>query len=197
MTIESYERDDAFAPDNAPVSAKPVDAEPDVPDEGAAKIGGIGDENAPARSRAQSRRGNRALIRRVAAKAKELAEAPAAHRAVLAELLGVRTDLAELTVAVMTDDGASLRSVRSVRDLITIRDAMEADPLSGALAIAELGRPGVRAVWSLLSTNGVDLPRTVPASDAKAAIVMARKVTDLDDGVLAELAAVGELARRR
>lgn len=194
MTNETYERDDAFTPTDGTVSATAVDADPDAPDEGTATIGDIVHEGAPAGSPVKSRRGNRALIRRVAAKAKELGEAPAAHRALLAELLGVRTDLAELTVAVMTDDGSSLRAVR---DLIAIRDAIDADQLSGALAIAELGRPRIRAVWSLLSTNGVDLSRTVPASDAKAAIAMARKVTDLDDGVLADLAAVGELARRR
>lgn len=193
MTIETYDQDDAVAPGTVPVSAAALDAEPDAPDDTTAMIGGIAQENAPASRRAKSQRGNRALIRRVAAKAKELSQAPAAHRELLAELLGVPTDLAELTATVMTDDGSSLRAVR---DLIAIRDAMDADPLSGALAIAELGRPRIRAVWSLLSTNGVDLPRTVPASDAKASIAMARKVNDLDDRVLADLAAVGELARR-
>ncbi|GAB3176106.1 hypothetical protein GCM10027059_50450 [Myceligenerans halotolerans] len=197
MSIESHERyDTAIERDDAGVRVEqgaaqaPPSASTDEPATAARATG----TDTPAPTRARNRRGkDRALIRRVAAKAKELGEAPAEHRARLAELLGVEADLADLTVAVMTDDGSALRGVH---DVVAVRDAAALDPLGGALAVAELGRRRIRGMWSLLVRHGADLPRTAPPSDAKAAIVLARGIDSIQDAVIQELTAVAALGRK-
>lgn len=136
----------------------------------------------------------RALIRRVANKAQELSQAPEDRVETLAGLLGTTTDLSELTVAVMT---APTSALTAVRDLTSAHEAIKENPFAAGLTIAELGRPRIKAVWSLLGNLGVSLPKTMPASDAKAALTLAEKVNWLDPATLEELSQVVALSRKR
>lgn len=133
---------------------------------------------------------NRALIRRVANKAADLAAAPASRRDTLAQLLGAEDDLADLTYAVMTADRSALAPVADLNAIA------EADPFAAGVVAAALGRPRMKAVWTLLQTLGADIAASVPPSDAKAAMALAPAVHKLPADVRAELAEVVALARK-
>lgn len=153
--------------------------EPEQTTDGPARAGG--------RSRSTS---NRALIRRVTNKAGELLDAPAERRATLARLLGSDTGVADLTYAVMTADRSAMAPVT---DLTAIA---EADQFAAGIVATAMGRTRMKAVWALLITLGADIPASVPASDAKAAMALAPAVHKLPQSVRDELAEVVALARK-
>lgn len=171
-----------------------ADDEDDVADEDLDEIDEVDDEPgagaarpAAGRTKAQV---NRALIRRVANKAADLAAAPASRRDTLAQLLGAEDDLADLTYAVMTADRSALAPVADLNAIA------EADPFAAGVVAAALGRPRMKAVWTLLQTLGADIAASVPPSDAKAAMALAPAVHKLPADVRAELAEVVALARK-
>lgn len=133
---------------------------------------------------------NRALIRRVANKASELAEAPNARLDKLARLLGCTTDLADLTFAVMTAPRAAMAPVADLNAIA------EADAFSAGIVATALGRNRLKAVWALIRDLGADLPEAIPPSDAKAAMALAPAVHHLPTTVRDELAKVVTLARK-
>lgn len=133
---------------------------------------------------------NRALIRRVANKAAELAQAPEARRETLGKLLGVDADLADLTFAVMTADRSALAPVADLNAIA------EADPFSAGVVAAAQGRARMKAVWTLLQNLGAEIPASIPPSDAKAAMALAPAVHRLPGTVRGELAQVVALARK-
>lgn len=146
----------------------------------------------PGAARARSG-SNRALIRRVANKAGELAAAPPARVQTLASLLGCSTELPDLTYAVMTADRSALSPAS---DLQTIAEATAEDPFSAGVVAVGMGRTRMRSVWSLLQTLGVDVAGSIPASDAKAGVALAKACFGLPDGTRDELAAVVTLSRK-
>lgn len=134
---------------------------------------------------------NRQLIRRVANKSAELAAAPEARRETLGKLLGVEPNLSDLTFAVMTADRSALAPVADLNAIA------EADPFSAGVVAAALGRPRMKAVWTLLQNLGAQLnPAVMPPSDAKAAMALAPAVHRLPGDVREELAQVVALARK-
>jgi hypothetical protein len=133
---------------------------------------------------------NRGLIRRVANKAAELAAADAGLKETLASMLGCTTDLGDLTYAVMAADRTALAPAA---DLTAI--AAE-DAFSAATVATTQGRVRMRGVWSLLLTLGADLPATIPPSDAKAAIALARACLQLEQSAKDDLKNVVALARK-
>lgn len=133
---------------------------------------------------------NRQLIRRVANKAAELADAPNARLQTLGKLLGVEADLADLTFAVMTADRSALAPVADLNAIA------EADPFSAGVVAAAQGRARMKAVWTLLQNLGAEIPASIPPSDAKAAMALAPAVHRLPADVREELAQVVALARK-
>lgn len=133
---------------------------------------------------------NRQLIRRVANKAAELADAPSARLDTLGKLLGVEPELSDLTFAVMTADRSALAPVADLNAIA------EADPFSAGVVAAAQGRARMKAVWTLLQNLGADIPASIPPSDAKAAMALAPAVHRLPKDVREELAQVVALARK-
>lgn len=133
---------------------------------------------------------NKALIRRVANKAAELATAPDARKATLAAMLGCTTELSDLTYTVMSSDRSAMAAAA---DLTAIA---EEDNYSAALVATAMGRPRMRAVWALLLTLKAGLPGTVPPSDVKAAIALAKACATLPSTTKDELSKVTALARK-
>ena len=133
---------------------------------------------------------NRALIRRVANKAAELQTAPTGRKDTLASMLGVGTDLGNLTYAVMT---AARTALAPAADLAAI--AAE-EPWGAAVVATTQGRARMRGVWGLLVKLGADLPAATPPSDAKAGIALAKACHQLPPQTREELAKVVALARK-
>jgi hypothetical protein len=133
---------------------------------------------------------NRALVRRVANKAAELTGAPKARKETLAAMLGCGTDLAELTYTVMTADRSALAPAADLNAI-----AAE-DMFSASIVALSQGRARIRGVWSLLVTLGASVPEAIPASDAKAAIAVAKAIDKLPDGARDELSKVVALGRK-
>ena len=164
----------------------------DIADDGADDDGDV-DETTPGSSNGPSRAksgANRALIRRVANKAAELAGAPKSRKETLASMLGCSTELSELTFAVMSSDRSALAAATDLT-AIAVEDAFSAAVVAGAQ-----GRPRMRGVWALLTTLHADLPATIPASDPKAAIALAIACSKLSPSTTDELAKVVALARK-
>lgn len=132
---------------------------------------------------------NRAAIRRVAAKAEEVATTDERIIAVAASVLGTGTGLAEVTTAIM----AAPRSITApVNDLNMIATS---DQMEAAINATALGRDRIKGVWNLLGAlSGSTTP--MPAANTKAALAVTRVVFDLDDIAKAEVDAVAALLKK-
>lgn len=148
-----------------------------------------GTGSAKAKNAAKS---NRTLIRRTAAKAVEIHQAPEIRRELAAALLGSGSDTAELTVAVMT---AGRASGSALADITEIRTAIEENPMAAGVLTLSLGKAGLKGVWTILHTLGA-VGKAMNASEAKAAMEAGAAIGKLDAGQLAELDAAGELIKR-
>jgi hypothetical protein len=133
---------------------------------------------------------NKALIRRVANKATELTGAPKARKETLASMLGCSTELSDLTFTVMTADRSALAPAADLNAI-----AAE-DPYSASVVALSQGKTRLRGVWGLLTTLNADVPATIPASDAKAAVAVAKAIGKLPDSARDELAKVVALGRK-
>lgn len=125
------------------------------------------------------------LIRQTAQRAAKIAAAPAKTRAALAEILGAKDTVADLTVAAM----ASGRGRgRVVEDIVSVASS---DPmLAGINAVMLAEDPKrFRAAWALLRRYAKDLPEQVPASSAKAGLAFAKAALALTDADKAALRA--------
>lgn len=150
-----------------------------------------GDEGTSKSSKAKTSRKrtgpDRALIRRVATKSVELAEADRDDVALLATLLGAGTEQVDLTVAVMTAPRGATSALSDVKDLAG------ADGAERAVLAMTMGKPRMKALWAVLehldAVNG-----SLPASDAKAALALAE--VELGEAALARLDRVADLAKR-
>lgn len=134
------------------------------------------------KSSSSSSRGQRALVKRVAAKAVQIAAVKAPQRAILAAILGVENDTVSLTVAAITTS-----SEAAVNDLFALADA---DPMEAGLMAAELGadKARMKAVWGLLSA--LDAVTGEPASQsAKAGLAIARAAQALDKNTRSDITA--------
>ncbi|MDQ2740465.1 MAG: hypothetical protein M3Y35_18020 [Actinomycetota bacterium] len=142
-----------------------------------------------AHPRIAGRDGSRALIRRVAQKAVELSAAEPDQRALLSSLLGCTDDQVDLTVAVMS---AGRAAFRPVSDLAAIA---EADAMEAGLMAAALGRPRMKAAWSVLEGIGA-VSGGMPSADMKAAIALAKGAKGMSAKDNATIEAAVALGRR-
>lgn len=145
---------------------------------------------APSKASARKSGLDRALIRRVANKSVELAQAQTDAEdevALLASLLGSGTETAELTVAVMTAPRGATSVLGDVRDFATSEDAERA-----VLALT-MGKSKMKSLWSVLDHLGV-VSGAMPASDAKAALALSK--VNLDSNALTRIDRVSELAKK-
>lgn len=133
-------------------------------------------------------RQRRSLIRRVASRAEALADAPADHRNLLAELLNCRPEIAALTAAAMLSSRSDFAPVS------TITSISDADPLEAGVLAADLDRADVKACWSLLETLGA-VDEKLPGNEMKAALALAKAVTSLDPDTIRTLDDVVSLGR--
>ncbi|KQP63009.1 hypothetical protein [Nocardioides sp. Leaf285] len=119
---------------------------------------------------AQARPNNRALIRRVANKAQEILDTDTVVRSMTAGMLGVTDNVGDLTLAIMTADRTC---AQPIDDLYRIA---EADSFEAATVTGALGRERMKAVWALLDAFDAAPSATVPASNPKAALALAKHV---------------------
>jgi len=132
---------------------------------------------------------SKGLVRRIVVKATELTDAPAAQRALLAHLLGTADSVPELTAAVFT---AGRSFTTSAVDLRSIGDA---DPMEAGVTALSLPKPRLKAVWALLVVLH-QVKGTPPASDAKAALAVAKAVHAMPKESQSDLDTALALARR-
>ncbi|MGC0252673.1 hypothetical protein [Pseudactinotalea sp. Z1748] len=141
-----------------------------------------------AKTKSRKRSGpDRALIRRVATKSAELAQASDADVELLATLLGSPTETVELTVAVMTASRGAVSALSDVKDLAA------ADGAERAVLAMTMGRPRMKSLWAVLEHLGA-VSGSLAASDAKAALALAE--VDVDQDQMGQLDRVADLAKR-
>lgn len=149
-----------------------------------------GNGAAKAKNQAKS---NRALFRRVAAKALEVQSASDDTRALAASLLGSSDDVVDLTAAIMT---APRSATAALTDIEELSAALIDAPWEAGITATSMGRPRLRAVWSLLHTLGTVGTPAAPASDAKAANAVLKALNGLGADSKTELTAAGDLLKR-
>lgn len=116
---------------------------------------------------------NRALIRKVATKAEELAGATAKDKKLLAEILSApSTNTADLTVAVILSTRSSMTAVTDLKEITGD------DELTGVMTAIALGRARQKPLYSLLVHLG-KLTGTPNNSEAKAGLEIAKAIFDL------------------
>lgn len=174
-TAQALAADDNDSRLNGPEESHPVTL--DSPDTSAA------------RRRSNAASANRTLIRRAIAKFEELYETH--DLGLLPPVFGVNgTDVAELTVAVLS---ATQKDLRVLADATAV---LEADPVEAGVVAAAFGRSRLRHVWKLFAYAGV-VSGDLPASDAKAAIALARALHNPDaPGVQHKFDRTTELLRK-
>lgn len=116
---------------------------------------------------------SRAAIRRILTKGEQVRKADKATTEAAAAVLSTSTDTIDLTTAIMTADRATSRVFADYTKIA------EADPFEAAVVAIDLGLPRLRAVHSLLAALGSTSAATLPASEAKAGMALARQVHDL------------------
>lgn len=148
------------------------------------------DEGKSSKSARSGKSSNRALIRKVAAKAEELSGATAKEKKLLAEILNVSsTNTADLTVAVILATKASLNAVADLKEI------SEAKPMRAVMTATAIGRARQKPLWSLLVHLG-KLSGTPNNSEAKAGLDIAEAVHELTADQHAALDRAVELAKR-
>jgi hypothetical protein len=147
------------------------------------------DEKSSGAARA-NKTSNRALIRKVAAKAEELAGAPAKDKALLAEILSSSSATADLTVAVILSSKSSLAVVADVKEVA------EAKPMRAVMVATAAGKARQKALWSLLLHLG-KVTGSLNASEAKAGFEIAEAVQELDKTQHASIDRAVALAAKR
>lgn len=116
---------------------------------------------------------NRALIRKVAGKAEELAGANAKDKKLLQEILGASsTNVADLTVAVVLSTKSSLQVVADLKEIA------EAKPMRAVMTATAIGKARQKPLWSLLVHLG-KLTGTPNNSEAKAGLDLAEAIFEL------------------
>lgn len=134
---------------------------------------------------------NRALIRRVASKAGEVASADPSVRSIAASLLGVGEDLADMTTAIMTSGREVLNPFRDLKKIA------EADPFDSPVIAGALETAARRRVWLLLDSLGLTSGADLPVSTSKAGVLVARTVHGLNlDDIQDELDEVEKLLKK-
>lgn len=127
---------------------------------------------------------DKALVRRVAAKAIALTDADPMARALAAQVVGTPDEVVDLTVAIMTGDRSSQQVLADFKSLVDVSD------VEAAIAFMGMPKPRAKAVWALLNSLGV-APKAMPGGDAKAAmsVVAALGKVGADQAELIESAA--------
>ena len=139
----------------------------------------------------RAERRERNLVRRVAAKAEQVAFAPSSQTALLASLLGCADSVSSLTTAVISGVG---RRLSPIADVTALRDS---EPLQAGIAAAAMDRDRLKALWRVLQQLGAVGGGRLPASDPKAALAVAEAAVALSEEQIAELDAVASLGSRR
>lgn len=136
---------------------------------------------------------NRAVIRKTAAKAIEVNDAPESTRVLAATLLGCSSDPVDLATAIMTAPRASGTAVADLDEIsVAIKDA----PWEAGVIATALERGRQKDVWALLHTlDAVGTPAP-PQAVAKAGLALVKAIASLSDESKRDLADAGELIKR-
>lgn len=169
------------AEENTPVSYE--DNEPETDSESASASG----SNAP-----KAAKPSRAVFRRTAAKALEVAEADSRIRSLAAAVLGGTEDVADLTATIMTAPRGAAAALDSIQKII---EQHAEDPIEAVFMAVELGKD-IKPVWTLAHTLDALKSPTPPAGHTKAARQFVSALADLTDDQVLDLAQAAELIKR-
>jgi hypothetical protein len=145
-------------------------------------------------SRAAAAKPNKTFIRRVAAKAIEIADAPESTRALAAALLGSGEDTVELTTAVMTAGRGAGQPLVDISEIVTVLQGDE--PWDAGVVATSLDGARQKAVWNILYTRGAVGTPTPPKSLPKAGSAIVKAINGLTDSDKSGLSAAGDLLKR-
>lgn len=138
---------------------------------------------------------SRAAIRRIAAKAEEVAETPDKVRALAAKVLGSTDTVTDLTTAIMLADRAAAAALTDLKKIVAETGENE---MTAMVTVIDMKKERVKAVWSLLEDLGVEkAKKSLPASDAKAGMQVVQTVKAVDPASLAPVDDVLVLLRKR
>lgn len=172
---------DEEAVENTPASFE--DNEPDNDAESASASGA---------SATKAAKPSRAVFRRTAAKALEVAAADSRIRSLAAAVLGGTEDPADLTATIMTAPRGAAASLDSIQKII---EQHAEDPIEAVFMAVELGKD-IKPVWALAHTLDALKSPTPPAGHTKAARQFVSALGDLTDDQVLDLAAAAELIKR-
>lgn len=152
------------------------------------------DTGASAGPRAAAAKPNKGFIRRVAAKAIEVAEAPDSTRALAAALLGAGEDTVELTAAIMVAGRGAGQPLSDISEIVTVLKGDE--PWEAGVVATSLDGARQKAVWNILHTRGAVGTPTPPKSLPKAGSAIVKAINGLTDADKSGLTAAGDLLKR-
>lgn len=136
---------------------------------------------------------SRTSVRRVAAKAQEIAELIAeAHPAVpaAATLLKCGESITDLTTAIML---APRTAATALNDLVEISDL---EGVEAGIMAASLDKDRVRAVWALLGSISASFTENMPSNEMKAALALVRGISALTVDDQVNLARTADLLKK-
>lgn len=143
--------------------------------------------------RAAAAKPNKAFIRKVAAKALEVADAEDSTRVLAAALLGTGEDTLELVAAIMTAGRGAGQPLSDISEIVT---ALKDEPWEAGVIATALDATRQKAVWNVLyARNAVGSP-TQPKSQQKAGSAIVKAIHGLTEADKSGLSAAGELLKR-
>lgn len=137
---------------------------------------------------------NKAFIRKVAAKAIEVAEAPDSTRTLAAALLGSGEDTVELTTAIMVAGRGAGQPLADISEIVTVLKSDE--PWEAGVVATSLDGSRQKAVWNILHARGAVGTPTPPKSLPKAGSAIVKAINGLTDADKSGLTAAGDLLKR-
>ena len=149
---------------------------------------------ASAGPRAVAAKPNKAFIRKVAAKALEVADAPDSTRTLAAALLGSGEETVELTAAIMVAGRGAGQPLADISEIVTVLKGDE--PWEAGVVATSLDGARQKAVWNILHTRGAVGTPTPPKSLPKAGSAIVKAINGLTDADKSGLSAAGDLLKR-
>jgi hypothetical protein len=148
---------------------------------------------ASAGPRAAAAKPNKALIRKIAAKALEVAAADDSTCLLTAALLGSGEDTVELTTAIMTAGRGAGQPLSDIAEIVT---ALKDEPWEAGVIATALDATRQKAVWNLLYARDAVGSPTQPKSQQKAGSAIVKAIHGLTEADKTGLTAAGDLLKR-
>jgi hypothetical protein len=151
------------------------------------------DSAAGAGPRAAAAKPSKPFIRKVAAKALEVADADDSTRVLAAALLGTGEDTVELVAAIMTAGRGAGQPLSDISEIVT---ALKDEPWEAGVIATALDATRQKAVWNVLYARDAVGSPTQPKSQQKAGSAIVKAIHGLTEADKTGLTAAGDLLKR-